>query len=443
MVDQRDAIPRLSLFPQTAGVNDEGHLTIGGCDSVELAAEYGTPLYVFDETTIRAKCAEHRREFSQRYPDTLVIYACKAFINPALATLLQQEGLGLDVVSAGEISVARSVAFPSDRVYFHGNNKSREELALALEWQIGRVVVDNLHELRLLTVLTQEEGRSQDILLRVSPGVDPHTHKYITTGVLDSKFGFALTTGQAEEALAQAIAMPGISLTGLHFHLGSSIFDVAPYLEAIELVLRFAAQMKDKYGFNLHELNIGGGFGVRYELDSPSSPIGKFAEAITSTLLKMSDKLALHPPRLIVEPGRAIVAQAGVALYRAGATKDIPGVRKYVFVDGGMGDNIRPALYESKYEAAIAGRINEPDTELVTIAGKFCESGDILVKDIHLPAVTENDVIAIPTSGAYSLPLASNYNCSLRPAILMVNNGQSRLIRRRETYEDLNRCDLS
>jgi diaminopimelate decarboxylase len=201
--------------------------------------------------------------------------------------------------------------------------------------------------------------------------------------------------------------------------------------------------MKDKYGFNLQELNIGGGFGVRYELDSPSCPIGKFAEAITATLLKTTDKLSLDPPRLIVEPGRAIVAQAGVALYRAGATKDIPGIRKYVFVDGGMGDNIRPALYESKYEAVIAGKINQPDTELVTIAGKFCESGDILVRDIHLPAVGENDVIAIPTSGAYSLPMASNYNSSLRPAIIMVNNGQSRLIRRRETYEDLSMCDLS
>jgi diaminopimelate decarboxylase len=213
-------------------------------------------------------------------------------------------------------------------------------------------------------------------------------------------------------------------------------------LEATELTLRFAAQMKDKYGFNLQELNIGGGFGVRYELDSPSCPIGKFAEAIAATLLKTTDKLALDPPRLVVEPGRGIVAQAGVALYRAGATKDIPGIRKYVFVDGGMADNIRPALYDSKYEAVLAGKINQPDTELVTIAGKFCESGDILIRDIHLPAITENDVIAIPCSGAYSLPMASNYNSSLRPAILMVNNGQSRLIRRRETYEDLSMCDL-
>jgi diaminopimelate decarboxylase len=443
LVDQTVATPKLSLFPQTAGVNGPGHLTLGGCDAAALAAKHGTPLYVFDETTIRKKCAEYRTEFSQRYPNTLVIYACKAFVNPTLAILLHEEGLGLDVVSAGEISIARSVAFPSDKVYFHGNNKSRGELALALEWGIGRVVVDNFHELHLLAALAAEKGVVQDILLRISPGVDPHTHKYITTGVLDSKFGFPLATGQAEEALARAIATPSLNVVGLHFHLGSSIFEAAPYVEAIEQTLRFAIRMKEEHGFKLTELNVGGGFAVQYQLHPPPPPTSEYAEVITSALLRLVHQLALDPPQLIIEPGRAIIAQAGVALYRVGATKDIPSIRKYVFVDGGMGDNIRPALYGSQYEAVVANKVNEAETDLVTIAGKFCESGDILIKDIRLPVVREDDIIAIPTSGAYSLPMASNYNASLRPAILMVTEGQSRLIRRRETHQDLTRCDLS
>lgn len=433
----------LSLFPQTASVNGKGHLILGGCEVTGLVAKYGTPLYVLDETTIRGKCREYSQEFTQRYPNTQVIYACKAFINPALAMVLQQEGLGLDVVSAGEMAIARSVGFPPGRIYFHGNNKSHEELSLALEQGIGCIVVDNLHELGLLTALTKEKDRRQSILLRISPGVDPHTHKYVTTGVLDSKFGLPLTTGQAEEALSRAVAAPNLNVVGLHFHLGSSIFEASPYVEAIELTLRFAVQMQRKYAFKMAELNVGGGFGVQYESDSPPPPTSKYAEAIASTILDLSDRLELAPPRLIVEPGRGIIAQAGVALYRVGATKDVPGIRRYVFVDGGMADNIRPALYGSKYEAVVANKMNRASTDAVTIAGKFCESGDILIKDIRLPDVSENDIIAVPASGAYSLPMASNYNASLRPAILMVADGRSRLVRRRETYRDLTRCDLT
>ncbi len=443
MDQQLQAVTPLSLFPQTAGVNGKGHLALGGCDVTALVTKHGTPLYILDETTIRGKCREYRREFTQRYPNTQVIYACKAFINPALAIVLQEEGLGLDVVSAGEIAVARSVAFPSDKIYFHGNNKGQEELSLALEQRIGRIVVDNFHELGLLTALTKEKGLVQDILLRISPSVDPHTHKYVTTGVLDSKFGLPLATGQAEEALSQAVAAPNLNVLGLHFHLGSSIFEASPYVEAIELTLRFAVQMKQKYGFRLAELNVGGGFAAQYQLDSPPPPTAEYAQAIVSAILNSCDKLALAPPRLIVEPGRGIVAQAGVALYRVGVTKEIPGIRRYVFVDGGMGDNIRPALYGSKYEAVVANKMNKASTDMVTIAGKFCESGDILIKDIRLPDLSENDIIAVPASGAYSLPMASNYNAFLRPAILMVTDGQSRLVRRRETHEDLTRCDLT
>jgi diaminopimelate decarboxylase len=424
-------------------VNDRGHLTIGGCDAVSLASQHGTPLYVLDEATIRDRCREYRREFSQRYPDSLVIYACKAFINPALALLLHEEGIGLDVVSAGEISIARSVAFPADRVYFHGNNKSHGELTFALDWGIGRIVVDNFRELDLLATLAKENGCVQDVLLRISPGIDPHTHQYVATGVLDSKFGFPIATGQAEEALGKAMAAPGLNVVGLHFHLGSSIFETEPYTRAVEMALRFAVQMKDRYGLRLAELNVGGGFGVQYQLASPPPPTAEYAQVITSSIIRLCQELSLNQPRLIVEPGRAIVAQSGVALYTVGATKDVPGIRRYVFVDGGMGDNIRPALYGSRYEAAVANKMNRMGTEEVTIAGKFCESGDILVKDIRLPALEQGDIIAIPASGAYSLPMASNYNAFLRPAVVMVADGRSRLVRRRETYEDLTRCDLA
>jgi len=442
-VDQREATASLSLFPQAAGVNDRGHLTIGGCDAVSLALQYGTPLYVLDEATLRARCREYRREFSQRFPDSFIIYACKAFICPALALILRDEGLGLDVVAAGEISIARSVAFPPERVYFHGNNKSSHELSYALDWKTGRVVIDNFREIDLLAALTQRHGSVQDVLLRVSPGIDPHTHQYVTTGVLDSKFGFPLATGQAEEALGKAMAVPGLKVAGLHFHLGSSIFETQPYARAIELVLRFAVQMKQKHGLRLQELNVGGGFGVQYELGSPPPPTAGYAQVITSSIVSLCGKLGLNPPRLIVEPGRAIVAQAGVALYSVGATKQVPGVRRYVFVDGGMGDNIRPALYGSRYEAAVANKMDQPATESVTIAGKYCESGDILIKDIRLPHLEQDDIIAVPASGAYSLPMASNYNASLRPAIVLASDGRSRLVRRRETYEDLTRCDLA
>ena len=435
-----ERIPRLSLFPLTAEVNKEGYLVIGGCNTVDLAAEFGTPLYLFDEFSLRSKCAELKAEFSQRYRDTTVIYACKAFINGALAVILREEGLGLDVVSSGELSIAHSVGFPLDKVYFHGNNKSAEELMLALKWHIGRIVVDNFHELRMLAEMAKEQGSIPDILLRLSPGVEPHTHKYIATGIVDSKFGFPLLSG--EEAVAQAMSAPNLNLVGLHFHIGSLIFEVEPYREAIEVILDFAAEMKQKHGFELRELNVGGGFAIQYTLDSPAPPISAYAEVIASKVISKCQQLKLALPRLTVEPGRSVVGAAGVALYKVGVVKDIPGVRCYVSVDGGMGDNIRPALYGSKYEAVVANKMLAKEAKEITIAGKFCESGDILVRDIALPPVSAGDIIAIPDCGAYCLPQASNFNASLKPAIVLVNEGKVRLIRRRETFEDITRCDL-
>ena len=431
---------RLVLFPSTTEINSQGHLVIGGYDTIELAAEYGTPLYVFDESGLRGKCAEFKREFGQHYGDTTIIYAAKAFINKALALILQEEGLGLDVVSTGELSIAHSVGFPLDMAYFHGNNKSDDEIRLALEWHIGRIVVDNFHELTRLAKIAREQSYSPDILLRLSPGIDPHTHKYMSTGIIDSKFGFPIT--QWSEAVAQAMSAPNLNLVGLHSHLGSLIFEVEPYQEAIELILNFVAEMRQKYGFELRELDIGGGFAIQYALDSPAPPISAYAEVIATTIISKCQELETALPQLIIEPGRAIVGQSGVALYQAGVVKDIPGIRRYISVDGGMGDNIRPALYGAKHEAIVANKVSEPDTEEITIAGKFCESGDILIRDIDLPPVSAGDIIAIPSSGAYCLPMASNYNASLRPAIVLVKEGKARLIRRRETFDDLTQCDL-
>ena len=436
----KQRIPKLSLFPLTAEVSEKGHLVIGGCDSVELAEEFGTPLYVFDEFGLRSECAEFKAEFGQRYPDIEVIYACKAFTNKALVLLLKGEGLGLDVVSGGEMGIARSVDFPMDRVYFHGNNKSAEEIKLALKWRVGRIAVDNFHELTMLGEIAGEQGCVPDILLRLSPGVDPHTHQYNTTGIVDSKFGIPLSSG--DEAVAAAMSAPNLNLVGLDFHLGSLIFGIEPYQKAIEVVLDFAAAMKQKHGFELRELDIGGGFAVQYTLDEPAPPISAYADVICSMITGRCRELKLSLPRLIIEPGRAIVGQAGVALYRVGAVKDIPGVRCYVSVDGGMGDNIRHALYGARHEAIVANKVSEKEAGKVTIAGKFCESGDILIRDVTLPPVSAGDVIAVADCGAYCLPMASNYNASFRPAVVMVKEGKARLIRRRETLEDLTRCDL-
>ncbi len=433
-------ISRLSLFPLTAEVSRQGHLIIGGCNTVELTAEFGTPLYLFDELNLRRKCAEFKAEFGQRHADTTVIYACKAFINRALTLILEEEGLGLDVVSAGELSIAQSAGFPLDRVYLHGNNKSAEEIRLALKWHIGRIVVDNFHELKMLGEIAKEPGGIPDILLRLSPGIDPHTHQYIATGTIDSKFGFPLSSG--EEAVITTRSAPNLNLIGLHFHIGSLIFEVEPYEQAIELILNFAAEMKQKYDFELKELNVGGGFAIQYTLGSPAPAVSVYAEAMVSKIVSQCQELKLPLPRLVVEPGRAIVGQAGVALYKVGVIKDIPGIRRYISVDGGMADNIRPALYGAKYEAVIANKVSEKEASKVTIAGRFCESGDILIKDIKLPPVSAGDIIAIPSCGAYCLPTASNYNASFKPAMVLVKEGKARLIRRRETFDDLTRCDL-
>lgn len=431
--------PKLSLFPITSEVNSRGCLTIGGVDAAELARRYGTPLYVFDEATLRARCRDFKREFAGRYNNTVIAYAGKAFMHGALAAILKEEGFGLDVVSAGEWYIAESGGFPPERVYFHGNNKSADELKLALEHGIGRIVVDNLDELGLLAGLAAESGCTPKILLRITPGVDAHTHGHLTTGTVSSKFGIPLP--RAEEAISRAMSCASVDLVGLHFHLGSMIDELPPYLDAMDLVLNLVAGMGQKYGFELKELDIGGGFGVQYTLDNLAPEIGLFANSITEHLIERCRNLNLTPPQLTIEPGRAIVAQAGVALYCVGTIKEV-GESLYVAVDGGMSDNVRPALYEARYEVLSAEKASDSEMAQVAIVGRSCESGDILIKQTMMARPVAGDIVAIPVCGAYCLPMASNYNALPKPAIALVSNGTARLIRRRETWQDLMRNDV-
>ena len=434
-------LKRLPLFPINSSVNEPGHLVIGGCDVTALATEFGTPLYLYDETTLRAKCREFRTEFEKRYPAVQIIYASKAYSNGVLLRLVQEEGLGLDVVSEGELGIAKKAGFPMDKVYFHGNNKSQRELEMALRLHVGRIVVDNFHELEMLDKLTSELNVKQDVLLRMTPGVDPHTHRYTSTGSLDSKFGFPLPL--KEEAVVRALKIKGLNVLGLHFHIGSLIFEPEPYVASVKSVLQFAAKMRKKYGFELQEFDTGGGFAVQYTLDKPAPPTAEFAEKIITTIKNECQQLNLQLPKLIVEPGREIVAQAGVAVYTIGVIKEIPDVRTYVSVDGGMGDNICPALYGEKMEAALANRMRARNAGKVTISGKFCESGDIFIHDMNMPKMVSGDILAIAVSGAYSIPESMNYNAFFKPPVVMVNHGQARLIRRRETLADITKCDIT
>ena len=424
------------VFPITTAVNGDGHLEIGGCDVTSLAREFGTPLYVFDEATLRNQAEGFLNAFRSRYPNSRVVYACKAFINVPLARYIAGLGLGFDVVSGGEIAVLRAAGVDLSTVDFHGNNKTPDEIKQAVAWGVGHFVIDSFHELRLLDEAAGAAGRTQPVLIRVSPSIDPHTHRLTTTGVLDSKFGFPIETGDAEEAVRQVMAAPHLDLQGIHFHLGSPIFELEPYTEAIELVVRFSARMGE-YGLDMRRFSPGGGFAIAYTEDDAPPAIDEYAEAIVGALTDGCAANGLPQPELTVEPGRSLSGPAGVAVYTVGAIKEVPGVRTYVSVDGGMGDNIRPALYGSRYIAVAANHANDAATETVTIAGKYCESGDVLVHDAALAPVQADDLLAIPASGAYAPSMASVYNMNGRPAIVMVADGSATLLRRRESYEDL------
>ena len=431
----------VELFPIDTSVNSHGNLTIGGNDVTSLAEKYGTPLYVYDELTIRTMARQFISEFTSRYSKTKVAYASKAFLNKSMAKIAHEENLDLDVVSGGEIATAAAAGFPTAKMHFHGNNKTPQELTEAVSSGVETIVVDGFQELDLLNQIAQSLNVVQGILLRLSPSIDAHTHGHTTTGILDVKFGFSIETGESSIAIRQALQSSNLDLKGIHFHLGSPIFELEPYSTAIDTVLEYLSQFTSE-GLNLREFSPGGGFAIGYTQGNPPPPISSYAEVITSMLKTKCSDLGIDPPDLIIEPGRSIVGRAGVAVYTVGVIKEIPTVRTYVSLDGGMGDNIRPALYGSEYEAVLANKVLNSNKKTVTLAGKYCESGDLLVKDISLPHIDPGDIVAIPSSGAYCLAMSSNYNMNPRPAVVMVSEGKSRLIRKRETYKDLIALDL-
>lgn len=424
-------------------VNPNGNLEIGGCDCVALAQKYGTPLYVMDEELIRKNCKTYKNSIEKHYDGNgLVLYASKAFSCKAIYRIVKEEGLGIDVVSGGELYTALSVGFPVEKIYFHGNNKTADELCMALENDIGRIVVDNIYELELLDRLAREYGKRSKILFRIKPGIDAHTHSFIRTGQIDSKFGVALETGEAREIIARALKLAHVEVVGVHCHIGSQIFDSEPFQLAAERLADFIASIRDEFGITLRELNLGGGYGIKYLSNDQPISYDCYIEKVSAEIKRIASEKGVELPFVLMEPGRSIVGEAGITLYTVGAVKDIPGVRKYVSVDGGMGDNPRYALYQAEYEAAVANRPAGEPHELVTVVGKYCESGDILIKDIMLPRVQPGDTLAVLSTGAYNYSMASNYNRMPRPAVVMVNQGKDTLIIRRESYEDLVRNDL-
>ncbi|WP_310550140.1 diaminopimelate decarboxylase [Paenibacillus glufosinatiresistens] len=422
----------------TSRLNAAGHLEIGGCDVTELKAEYGTPLYIMDEALIRRRCREYMDAFAATGLGFQVAYASKAFSVMAMCRLVDQEGLSLDVVSDGELYTALKAGFPPERIHFHGNNKTPEEIEMALDAEIGCFVVDNFTELALLEAISAERGANVRILLRVTPGVEAHAHHaYAATGQTDSKFGFDIGNGSALEAVRAAEAAAHLDLLGVHSHIGSQIFETEGFQLAVERVAAFARKAKEELGASFRVVNLGGGFGIRYvEGDTPLE-VSEYVAAIADAVKTHFAGIDAALPEIWVEPGRSIVGDAGTTLYTVGTSKDIPGVRKYIAVDGGMTDNPRPALYESKYEAILANRAAEPAAETVSIAGKCCESGDMLIWDVELPEPKSGDLLAVACTGAYNYSMASNYNRIRRPAVVFVENGRSDLVVRRETRDDI------
>jgi diaminopimelate decarboxylase len=425
----------------TMRINDKGHLEIGGCDTVELARRFGTPLYVLDEEHFRQNCRSYYRAFVEKY-DGVVIYAGKTLLTLAICHIVAEEGLSLDVVSGGELYTARKARFPMERVYFHGNNKSVTELKMALDFKVGRIMVDNPYELEMLNRLAGEAGVCASIIMRLTPGVEAHTHEYIKTGQIDSKFGMVIANGQAMEAIKKALNMEHIRVRGLHCHIGSQIFELQSYAHAAEVMMGFAAGVRRETGWAPEEMDLGGGLGIYYAEGDEPRPVEAYAETVMQSIREQAQKHGLPVPRVMVEPGRSISGPAGTTLYTVGAVKEIPGIRKYVAVDGGMADNPRPAMYQSRYEALVANRAAEEPQETVSIAGKCCESGDMLIWDINLPAVNPGDILAVSATGAYNYSMSMNYNRLPRPAMVLVRDGEADVIVARETYEDLIRNDV-
>ncbi len=424
-------------------VNDQGHLTIGGCDTLKLAEEFGTPLYVLDETTIRNTCRAYVNSFKKYYGGNgMPLYASKVLSCKELCRIANEENLGLDVVSGGEIYTAVQAGFPMEKVHFHGNNKTADEIRYALDVNIGKFVVDNLYELELLNRICEEKNKTANISFRIKPGVDAHTHNFIRTGQIDSKFGFALETGEAFEAVKKALTYDNVCLKELHCHIGSQIFDIDPFVTAAEIMLDFMGKIKDELGVVISELNLGGGFGIMYTKEDEPVPYEEYMEKVSVAVKAKAAEHNLPVPYIYIEPGRSVVGEAGITLYTVGGKKEIPDVRTYVSIDGGMTDNVRYALYQSAYTVVNADKADKEPDEIVTVAGKCCESGDLIQEHTKVASVEVGDTLAVLSTGAYNYSMASNYNRIPRPAMVMVKDGEARVIIKRESYEDLVKNDI-
>ena len=428
-----------AVWPGSAARSAEGVLTLGGVDVRDLAAEFGTPAYVMDEDDFRGRCRDWRDAFT----GADVYYAGKAFLCSAVARWVAEEGLGLDVCTGGELAVAERVAFPPERLTFHGNNKSTAELSRALAYGVGRIAVDSFEEIVRLAALADKAGVRQRVLIRTTPGVEAHTHEFVQTGQEDQKFGFSLASGAAAEAVRRVLGLPSLELVGLHCHIGSHIFDTRGFSLAAHRMVGLLAQIRDEHGVELPELDLGGGTGIAYTSADDPMPVAEFAAGLRAIVERECAATGLAAPRLAVEPGRALVGPSTVTLYEVGTVKVLPGLRTYVSVDGGMSDNIRTALYDARYTAVLASRRSTAEPANVTLCGKHCESGDIVVHDVPLPAdLAPGDLVAVPASGAYHRSMASNYNHVPRPPVVVVGAGSARVIVRRETEDDLIGLDV-
>lgn len=441
VADGRTTLELGNVLPASAEVID-GHLYIGGVDMVELARTEGTALYVYDENDIRGRIARYRDEFAQRYPNSEVIYAGKAFLNKAMARLVREQGASLDVSGGGELACALAAGFPAQRIYMHGNNKTMVELEEAISAGVGRIVLDSRLELARVEQIASKLGVVQDVYMRITPGVEADTHEYIKTGCEDSKFGFTMREDWAFNCVADVLAAPHVRLVGIHMHIGSQIFKLEPYDEAIGVAIDLLARIRETYDIQIEELDIGGGVGIAYTTGDTPSDITDFVRIVSDAVVRHCKEKDYPQPRILCEPGRSIVATAGVTLYTIGILKTLPGIRKYVAIDGGMSDNIRTALYHASYEAVIANKADQPRTEIVTLAGKHCESGDAVVLDGSLQHPDLDDIVCVFGTGAYCRSMASNYNGQPRPAVVFVKDGQARVVTRRETYNDLMNCDV-
>ncbi len=424
-------------------VNEKNHLVIGKNDTVELAKQFGTPLYVMDEDLIRKNCRTYKNAMDKYYDGKgLVLYANKAFCSLFSCRLVKEEGLGMDVVSGGELYTAIKADFPMEKICFHGNNKTTEELILAVDNNVGHIIVDNVYELERLNEIAKERGKVQKIMFRIKPGIDAHTHSFVQTGQIDSKFGVALENGEAFEIIEKASGLSNVKVTGVHCHIGSQIFDIEPFCKAAEVMMNFIGDLKDKLGIEIDELNLGGGYGIMYTENDDPIEYDKYIEHVSKVVKATADARKVKLPFIFMEPGRSIVASAGITLYTVGCRKDIRDVRTYISVDGGMADNPRYIMYESEYEAVIANKASDERCEKVTIAGKCCESGDILLKDTMMPVIEVGDTLAVLATGAYNYSMSSNYNRIARPAVVAVSDGVAKVVVKRETYEDLIRNDI-